>query len=213
MVKEAEEKPRRRASKELRRRQLILATIKSIAKYGLSGTKLSHVSKAAGLSQGIINFHFKSKEDLLIETLKYIRDDYVETWLKALAACPDEPAAILAVLACVDFDASAFDRNKLAVWFAFWGEASARPIYRRICKERDEGYSQMIIDLMARLAEEGSYEAVNPVAVSTGFQALTEGLWLAIHLSPKSVGREDAKLIALEYLALYFPQHAHNFKE
>ena len=52
--------------KEKRRSQLILATIRSIARHGLSDTTVSTVSSEAGLSQGIINLHFQSKEKLLL---------------------------------------------------------------------------------------------------------------------------------------------------
>ena len=36
---------------------------------------MNDVSQGAGLSQGIVNFHFKSKELLLIETLKFISNE------------------------------------------------------------------------------------------------------------------------------------------
>ena len=50
-----------------RRKQLIKATIKCIAKNGLSGTTMADVTKLAGLSLGIVNLHFETKE---IETIE-----------------------------------------------------------------------------------------------------------------------------------------------
>ena len=64
----------RSASKELRRQQLIKSTIDSIAKRGFADTTLANVADGAGLSRGIVNFHFKSKDKLLIETLKHVAD-------------------------------------------------------------------------------------------------------------------------------------------
>ena len=55
-----------------RRKQLIKATIKCIAKNGLSGTTMADVTKLAGLSLGIVNLHFETKEKLLVETLRFI---------------------------------------------------------------------------------------------------------------------------------------------
>ena len=40
------------------------------------------VSQGAGLSQGIVNFHFKSKELLLIETLRFISNEYLQSFPK-----------------------------------------------------------------------------------------------------------------------------------
>ena len=61
---------KRTASKEERQLQLIQATIRSVAQNGLSDTTMATVSSEAGLSQGIINLHFQSKERLLVETLR-----------------------------------------------------------------------------------------------------------------------------------------------
>ena len=61
------------ANREARRRQLIEATIASIAELGFADTTLSTVTTRAGLSHGTINFHFKSKEFLFVETLTYLQ--------------------------------------------------------------------------------------------------------------------------------------------
>jgi AcrR family transcriptional regulator len=76
--------------KEKRREQLIKATIKCVARSGLVGTTMADVTQQAGLSIGIVNLHFQSKEKLLIETLRYVAEEYRLTWKKALAdALPD----------------------------------------------------------------------------------------------------------------------------
>ena len=49
---------RRREPKALRREQLINATIDSLAKRGYAATTLADVADGAGLSRGIVNFHF-----------------------------------------------------------------------------------------------------------------------------------------------------------
>ena len=62
--------------KEIRRKQLIRATMGRIAEVGLSQVTLSAVTQKAGLSQGIANLHFDSKDNLLVETLKFVKDEY-----------------------------------------------------------------------------------------------------------------------------------------
>ena len=75
---------RRTASREARRQQLIDATMKCIARKGMSSTTLSDVAKEAGLSQGIVNLHFESKDNLLAETLATLAGEYREKFDKAL---------------------------------------------------------------------------------------------------------------------------------
>ena len=64
-----------------RRRELIEATISSIARHGLSGTTVAKVAKIAGLSTGIVNFYFHSKQALLFATLEHVDREWWQTSL------------------------------------------------------------------------------------------------------------------------------------
>ncbi len=107
----------------------------------------------------------------------------------------------------LDFRRSICSRDKLAVWFAFWGERRFRPTYRRICAERDRSYDDMVRVICARLCEEGGYSEVEPALVADGLSALTDGLWLDLLVRPDSMSRERARRITLSYLADVFPRH------
>lgn len=198
---------KRTASKEQRQEQLILATIRSVASRGLSDTTMATVSSEAGLSQGIINLHFQSKERLLVETLRYIADEYRQAWKKALAGAGDSPARQLAALVLVDFRLPVCDRNKLAVWFAFWGESKSRPTYRQICAERDRAYRQEMVQVVEALIEEGGYKEVDADSVAAGLSAMTAGLWLDMLTNPRSMSRQDGREICMQFLATTFGRH------
>jgi TetR/AcrR family transcriptional repressor of bet genes len=197
---------RRTAPREQRREQLIRATIGSIAKHGLSDTTMATVAGEAGLSQGIINLHFKSKERLLEETLRYIVAEYREAWKKALETGGGTAAEKLAALAGVDFERKVCQRNKLAVWFAFWGESRARLTYRRICTDSSRQYKRDLTVLCEDVIREGGY-AVRAEHAATGLLAINEGLWLDLLLTPADMGREQAFEISLAYLGSLFPNH------
>ena len=80
---------RRTAAPEERRQQLIEAAIRCISNRGLGETTIATVAQDAGLSQGIINLHFKTKDGLLTETLRYLADEY----RNALTAAGNEATA------------------------------------------------------------------------------------------------------------------------
>jgi len=198
---------RRTASKQERRVQLIRATIRSIAKRGLSDTTMATVTREAGLSIGIINLHFKSKENLLVETLRFVADEYTTVWEKALENSGPANAEKLRAIVDADFAPPVCEPNKLAVWFAFWGESKSRPTYRKICANLDKQYDQMLVELCAQIIEEGPYPGVDPNTVATGLSAMSEGLWLDMLVSPESMNAEQAKNVCLAYLASVFPKH------
>jgi len=190
--------------------QLIKATIRSIASRGLSDTTLANVTQEAKLSLGIVNLHFHSKERLLIETLRYVADEYTRTWEKALENSGPANNDRLRAIIDVDFSRPVCEPNKLAVWFAFWGESKSRPTYREICAELDRRYDEMLVSLCNDIAEEGPYADVDAETVAKGLSAMSEGLWLDILVSPESTNTEQAKAVCLAYLACVFPQHFSN---
>ena len=197
---------RRTASKEERQEQLIKATIRSIAKNGLSVTTMATVAKEAGLSQGIINLHFQSKDRLLEETLLYVVDEYRIAWRKALGSCGDVAAEKLHALVSVDFDKRICQRNKLAVWFAFWGESRSRFTYRKIYAERGREYKQVLTEICEAIIKQGGYET-SAQHIATGLVAMHEGLWLDLLLNPTEMRLEQAQEISLSYLRGVFPSH------
>ena len=198
---------RRTAPPAERRGQLIKATIRCVANHGLADTTIATVAQEAGLSQGIINLHFRSKEGLLTETLRYLADEYRNACREAAAAAEISPVAGLLAMVELDFRRHICARDKLAVWFAFWGERKFRPTYRRICAERDKSYDDMVRLMCARLCEQGDYPDAEPALVADGLSALTDGLWLDLLERPESMSRERARRITLSYLADAFPRH------
>ena len=200
--------PRRRTATPAERRlQLITAAISCIAKRGLAETTITTVAQEAGLSQGIINLHFRTKERLLAETLRYLSDEYRNACRQAAAVAEASPVAGLQAMVELDFRPDICSRNKLAVWFAFWGERKFRPTYRRICAARDKSYDDMVRNMCAALCKQGNYPNVEPALVADGLSALADGLWLDLLVRPESMTRELASRVTMSYLSGVFPRH------
>ncbi len=208
-VKEAGPEPEKRgrkASKETRQLQLIEATIDSLARRGYSDTTMADVADGAGLSRGIVNFHFESKEKLLIATLQHMYDEYSAHWRAALTKAGDDAARQLQALVAADFDRSVCNKRKLAAWCAFWGEAKSRPTYQALSGSRDKDYQQTVVELCLRLKNDGGYD-FDPEATALGLSAMLEGLWLRLMMAAENVTRETAHQAATDYLASAFPKH------
>lgn len=200
------EKKGRKASKETRRQQLIEATIDSLAKRGYSDTTLADVADGAKLSRGIVNFHFESKDKLLVATLQYMADEYATHWQSALDKAGPRPADRLWALVAADFDRRICTKRKLAAWCAFWGEAKSRPTYQALCGARDVKYQQTVVSLCEELKREGGYAyRAEPMALS--LNAMLEGLWLRLTMGDGTT-REMAHEAAIEFIVTAFPAHA-----
>ncbi|MDH3911879.1 MAG: transcriptional regulator BetI [Rhodospirillales bacterium] len=190
-----------------RRRQIIAATIDSIGKIGFAETTLATVAKEAGVSQGILVFHFKTKDALLEETLRYLADEYRALWSRALSAADEGPAERLRAMLLADFDPPVFTRKKVAVWHAFFGEAKARPKYLEIYGVLDRAHWEAVAGLCRELlaGERGAADEDEAAAIAYGLCALSDGLWLNFLLTPRGFGRKQARHIMLRQLRAYFP--------
>lgn len=200
------ERKGRKASKEMRQLQLIEATIDSLARRGYSETTLADVADGAGLSRGIVNFHFESKEKLLVATLQYMSEEYASHWRAALEKAGEKPAEQLTALVDADFHRVICNKRKLAAWCAFWGEAKSRPTYQALCGSRDEAYQDVLANLCGALIEEGGYD-LNARVAATALDALLEGLWLRLMMGSSGISRPTARRSAIAFLACMFPKH------
>jgi TetR/AcrR family transcriptional repressor of bet genes len=207
MVVAAPVKSRRTASREKRRAQLIDATMKCIARKGMGSTTLGDVAREAGLSQGIVNLHFDSKDNLLRETLIALAIEYREQFDKALERAGPCPANKLWALMEMDVRPSICNSRKLAIWFAFWGEVKSRPTYRRMCDTWDRYYDEVVENLCQELIDDAGYDNIDAAAAAQALSSMTNGLWLACLLGPKSWNREAALGAISSYLENVFPQH------
>ena len=197
------------ANKQTSNLKLISSAIKSISEKGIKETTMSDVSQGAGLSQGIVNFHFKSKELLLIETLKFISNEYLQSFQNCLKKSGSDPCKRIIAIINNDFSKKICSRDKIALWFTFFSEVKFKPAYHQICKERDLYYQKIIEDIFSELIniEKSKISLIN---VSNGLQALVMGLWLDQLEDPDTFKRKKAKQICLDYVKLYFPKQFKN---
>ena len=207
MVATAPTRNRRTASREARRQQLIDATMMCIARKDMSSTTLSDVAKEAGLSQGIVNLHFESKENLLTETLASLAGEYREKFDKALRNSGPGPADQLKAIMEHDLRPSICNRGKLAIWFAFWGEVKSRPTYQRMCAEWDQRYDNVVAGLCDEIIAEGGYKNISAPSAAYALASMINGLWLSCLISPQTWNRGDAMDAIMSYLRSMFPDH------
>jgi TetR/AcrR family transcriptional regulator, transcriptional repressor of bet genes len=199
------QKSRREQAKAERRRALIEATITSIAKYGLSGTTIARVTEIAGTSIGLANFHFENKERLFEAVLQHLADAERALWLDCIADATQTPAERLVALVDARFDTRICNPRTLSVWFAFWGDAGARTIYRRVVGEIDDARLKATITLIKSLKHHADHPVRNATQTALGLEAFYDGLWLNLLLYSGDFKRNACRRRAVEHLCALFP--------
>lgn len=198
--------PPRTQSRDARRSQLIEATITTLAERGFSRTTLTDVARRAGLSHGLVLFHFQSKENLLAETLDHLSEEYRTNWQSALAAADPAPETQLSAIVMADFSPKVCTPDRLASWCAFWGESQSRPLYQARCGANDEHYNQTLEGICSRMNSTHGY-AHDPGRSARVIRILIEGVWLDMMTLVKPYAVQEAIDTVLVGLGALYPRH------
>src|SRR2546427_104572 len=94
-----------------------------------------------------------------------------------VARLKHSPVEALRLLVNRYLDADIASPRKVSVWYAFWGEASARQEYQDICGQKDEEFAALVRELMERLIAASAATHLDADGVALGLIGVLEVLW------------------------------------
>nr|WP_297419856.1 TetR/AcrR family transcriptional regulator [uncultured Nocardioides sp.] len=175
-----------------RRSQILRAAARRIARDGVRGLRVTDVAEEAGVSPGLLYYHFTDRSGLLSATLDYINDHANE--VRSRSGRGDESpydeleGQLLAELG---------DDEEVREDSAAWSELRALAVFEQDLQEPMRRTTATWVDEVARSVQAvqksrqfrsaaGAEDATDPVRTATILTALVEGLsnrWLAGGLS------------------------------
>ncbi|MEZ5924808.1 MAG: TetR family transcriptional regulator [Hyphomicrobiaceae bacterium] len=184
-----------------RRRQILVAAMRVIARDGLSATTMEKVAREADVSPGTVLFHFVSKDALLRAALAAVAIEYDAARRAAIAAAGDEPATALDNLILATFDPALAAPEKVALWYAFWGEATARRVYMDQVGDSDRAFLRDVERLFGLLAARPEATPFEPKVAARSFAGLLEWLSQELLIEGSGFDHREAIRIARAHLA------------
>ncbi len=186
----------RRAEPDARRRALIAAAARVLARAGASGASVRAIAQEAGVSPGLIGHYFEGVEGLLAETYREVGAAVDAAIDRAVGLAGPNPRARLAAFVMANFTPPVADPALLGTWIALWSLVAARPLFRAL---HDAQYAAFRDRVEALLGEAG-VPAARRRAEATALTALIDGLWLELCLSPDALSTAAAGQIAATQL-------------
>ena len=191
---------------EEQRRRLVAAASEAILEKGLSGVTLAHIANHAGISTGSVNFYFSSKEELLLETLKSVTEEfYLSVWSAVDQAGP-LPADRLRALVLSATDPAIIKPGSAAVWYAFMSEAKTRAEYQEICARHDDQVHFLITELCRGVIEVADPPVGhNADVIALAISGLIDIAWQGVLFDSEGFDSQQIRMQCLAFLATVFP--------
>ncbi len=182
----------------IRRRQLIDATIASLGERGYADTTVQTISRAAGLSQGIIQYYFGGKDELLAATMRSMLGQ-LRADVAGRLATARTPLERLHAVVDGNFAPGQFEPQVIAVWLGFWAQVPHNPQLARLQRVNARRLRSNLLHALRALLPKDKAEAA-----AQGLAALIDGLWLRSALTGE-VDVAAAREVALGYLSSVVP--------
>lgn len=171
--------PGKKESEELRREQIVQAAFRVAAREGLEQLTIRLVAAEAGLSTGLVFFHFTSKEMLLLALLDWLLDSLFENW-----ETPDDLSPVEHLLALLRLDLQDTYQGqgeqaavRLELFFTYWAMAVRNPAINERMRHAIERSRQAFLPAVQAVIESDPvrFRQVTPDELVTVVLALTQG--------------------------------------
>ena len=181
---------------DIRKPQLVNATMAVIERVGLHAASISLISKEAGVSTGIINHYFGGTHGLLEETMREILRRLSMSVTTPLSQIPrnDHQARINAIIMS-NFDGYQAENKVAKTWLAFWSYAMHDAQLGRLQQVNEK---RLLSHLKIEL--KGLLPSSQAELVAHGIASLIDGIWLRGTLNPKGIDANNARMIINDYL-------------
>lgn len=192
----------KRGMHNLRRRQLIDATIATVQDYGFADTTIARISRAAGLSSGIISHYFGGKDALLEATMRSLLSELQAETIERLRGAGGDPIARIEAVIGANFAEHQFTPRVTAAWLAFYGQVPhSRPLERlhrayvaRLRSNLRHAFGQLLSPAPADRA-------------AAGMASMIDGIWVRAALSREPTDIDAAHALADDYLRMTLAYH------
>jgi AcrR family transcriptional regulator len=166
--------PTARAARAAETRSRILdAARRVLAENGATAFTTRRVASLAGVSHGMVHYHFRDKRDLILALLVHARRD----WVEPLEEIVDGPGtATDRMRAVIEWVAAPATKGTMRVHLALYSAALDDGTIRTRVAHEYARWRAPFTTLFRELGSEGGIEGLDPEAVGDAFATAADGL-------------------------------------
>jgi len=169
-----------RPASDRRRAEILEAVLAVIIDIGYTDMRVADVAEVAGVSTGLVHYHFSSKRELILAAVRAASDDDCER-VDRIADREAPALDRIEEILCGSLPASASDASWL-LWIETWGETRRSPELGAVMGELDQHESDVLGRLIDAGRSSGEFDCPDPDRTVARLTALRDGLAIAATL-------------------------------
>lgn len=186
-----------RRSVDVRRDQILAATVDQAGRLGMGQLRVQDVAKALGVSTALVFYHFDTKDKLLAAALEYAVDRDLARLERAIARGSGPLDRLRRVIASYGPTGTA---PGWTLWIDAWATALRHPPIRSALRHLDARWRAALQDAVVDGVAAGDFHCPDPPATVARIGGLLDGLSVAA-LVYRSVTRDQLRTWIREAVA------------
>lgn len=179
------------------RRRIVAAAWALYADLGVDNVRTEDVAQASGLSTSAVNYHFRSKAQLLRATLRYTLD--VLSGIRGLTD-PDDPVTTLREFARVHAGVNDRIRRVWSIWVQSWARAAVDDQARATLTDVYSEWFEMFASVVLAGQRVGTIRPGDTILMAKGLSVFIDGLGVARSTGQMSITDAEALQMLDDYL-------------
>lgn len=173
-------RPFHRAGEDVRRHDLIAATLDCISESGLQGATVRQIAARAGVTPGLIRHYFSSKDQMLQDAYREVMTGMTSAVVAAADGDQQSARERLHDFIVANLTPPVADGRRLSLWAAFISHVRVDPAFAEIHRESYLAFRSALEDLLAEVLAEAGEEPDPQRCRELGIaiNGVIDGLWL-----------------------------------
>jgi AcrR family transcriptional regulator len=181
------------------REKILKAAMDAISERGMFALRMQDVGERVGMSPGHILYYYRSKQRLLLETLRWSEDRLAEPRARELEALATARARLERFI--VIYLPTSATHPEWLLWLQAWALSAEDPEVASITGALNERWADDLAALVRFGTERGEFQLVDVTGFCEGFLAVLDGLSLHVLHDAPAIDPERAAAIALRIAA------------
>jgi len=180
----------------VRREEILAATVEQISALGLAQVRVADVAKSLGVSNGLVFYHFDTKDRLVAEAFAYA----AQRDLEALARILDEPgSAHDRLVRVIRHYVPSASTQGWPLWIDGWAAALRSEEVREVSRGLDARWKEGVSRLIEEGVRAGEFRCENPQDAAWRITSLVDGLAVQLVANRGPITRRQITEWVLSY--------------